>query len=142
MKPLFTAAALFFALPLPAHAAGYALHGTYLDYGTPNERFPAARRVPAVLYVSIRGREARLRLSAPGASCVPDFGDSHYVGPANGAGAQAVAVHVDQKGDCLHASDDARLLLRFQASRPRGVTQAVLTDHLHGEDGPVLFEVN
>jgi hypothetical protein len=128
---------------VPAFAAGYAVHGTYFDYGAAAPGIaPAVRRVPAVLYVSLRGREARLRLAAPGARCVPEFGRSRYVGPAHWGGPDDLAAHVEHKSECTHVSDDARLFLHFSRSVPRGVSTAILTDNLRGEGGPVLFQSN
>lgn len=144
MKSLFSfALAIACALPCPAFAAGYALHGTYLDYGPAQPGLVSApRRVPAVLYVVMHGREARLRLDAPGARCVPEFGESHYFGPAQGEGNDSLAVHLEHKSGCNHVSDDARLFLRFSRARPHGITEAVLTDHVRHQGGPVLFQAN
>jgi hypothetical protein len=134
---------LLSALSSPALAAGYALHGTYLDYGPAAAALSVPKRVPAVLYVALHGRDAQLRLVADGAaSCVPEFGVSNFVGRAHWGGPNDLAVHVEQKGDCARKSDDARLFLHFAAEVRRGVSTAILSDHVRGESGRELFEAN
>ncbi|MGZ3649833.1 MAG: hypothetical protein ACXVB9_09670 [Bdellovibrionota bacterium] len=128
-------------------AAGYAVHGTYFDYGPAStsaaNSVAVPRRIPAVLYVSLHNREARIRLSAPGARCVPEFGASGYVGPAYADFLGALAVHVEQKSDCVHNANDARLLLRFTRFPPRRVLTALMLDQeARGQSGAVLFQGN
>jgi hypothetical protein len=120
----------------PATAAGYALHGTFYDYSASS----TARLVPAVLYVSIRDREARLRISAPEAGCVPELGESRYVGRARGGAPEDLAAHVVNKGNCPHISEDARLFLHV--NRGGVVERAELTDHVRRIGGPLLFRTN
>jgi hypothetical protein len=135
-----TVLALCFALfCAPAQAAGYAVHGTYLDYGPSRAgltSFPEARRVPAVLYVSVHTRKARVLLKAPGASCVPSFGASTFVGDAPWR--RGVEIGVAQRSSCFHDADDARLLLRFHRDPARGLSRARLLDG----GGAPLFEAD